>query len=136
MFILSINLNISRRPIGELEWINTAEELLRSQFNRSYRKVISASIDKGNKETEPAVRTFQYDCKSLKKPNMFNTLLKPSTSSSSVCDEIDRYLATDTEAVDDALLWWWERRSMYPSLSQMALDYLSIPGMSVSYLTI
>ena len=61
---------------------------------------------------------------------MFDTLLKHSTSSS-VRDEIDCYLATDTEAVDNALLWWWERRSMYPSLSRMALDYLSIPGMSV-----
>jgi len=65
--------------------------------------------------------------KSSKKPNMFDTLLKPSTSSSNMCDEIDRYLTTDTEEADDVLAWWWERRSMYPSLSRMALDYLSIP---------
>ena len=60
---------------------------------------------------------------------MFDTLLKPAASSKGVGDEIDCYLATDTEEVGNPLLWWWERRSMYPCLSRMALDYLSIPGM-------
>lgn len=68
--------------------------------------------------------------KSSTKPNMFDTLLKPSASSKGVGDEVDRYLATDTEEVANPLLWWWERRSMYPCLSRMALDYLSIPGTS------
>ena len=63
---------------------------------------------------------------------MFDILLKPSASSKGVRDEVDRYLATDKEEVANPLLWWWERRSMYPCLSQMALDYLSIPGSSVS----
>jgi hAT family C-terminal dimerisation region len=59
---------------------------------------------------------------------MFDTLLK--TSSKAVTrDEIDRYLATDTEDVKNVLSWWWERKSLYPCLSRMALDYLSIPGM-------
>ena len=43
-------------------------------------------------------------------------------------DELDRYLGTDTEHVIDALQWWTERRAMYPCLSRMALNYLSIPG--------
>lgn len=59
---------------------------------------------------------------------MFDTLLK--TSSKAVThDEIDRYLTTDTEDVKNVLSWWWERKSLYPCLSRMALDYLSIPGM-------
>lgn len=62
---------------------------------------------------------------------MFDTLLNAPTSSTEVREEIDRYLDTDTDVVDNPLLWWWERRSMYPCLSRMALDYLSIPGMSV-----
>lgn len=61
---------------------------------------------------------------------MFDTLLKPSPSSKGPADELDRYLATDTEEVANPLLWWWEHHSMYPCLSRMALDYLSIPGMS------
>jgi hypothetical protein len=43
-------------------------------------------------------------------------------------DELDRYLSTDPEHVVDVLMWWTERKSMYPRLSRMALDYLSIPG--------
>ena len=64
---------------------------------------------------------------------MFDTLLKPAKSSNELCTEIERYLATDTEVVDDVLVWWWERRSMYPCLSRMGLDYLSIPGMFSDY---
>jgi hypothetical protein len=60
---------------------------------------------------------------------MFDTLLSSSTQSSELRDEIDRYLSTDTEKVTDVLIWWFERRAMYPCLSRMALDYLSIPGM-------
>jgi hypothetical protein len=60
---------------------------------------------------------------------MFDTLLSSSTQSSELCDEIDHYLSTDTEKVTDVLLWWFERCAMYPCLSRMALDYLSIPGM-------
>jgi hypothetical protein len=43
-------------------------------------------------------------------------------------DELDRFLSTDHEYVQDVLMWWFERRHIYPRLSRMALDYLSIPG--------
>jgi hypothetical protein len=49
--------------------------------------------------------------------------------------ELDRYLKTDVEHVEDPLLWWYERRSLYPCLSRMALDYLSMPGKSRSDLS-
>lgn len=41
------------------------------------------------------------------------------------------YLRTDVEDVEDVLLWWYEHRSMYPQLSHMAMDYLTIPGKSI-----
>jgi hypothetical protein len=44
-------------------------------------------------------------------------------------DELERYLDSDPEHVTDVLLWWIERKHMYPTLSCMALDYLTIPGM-------
>jgi hAT family C-terminal dimerisation region len=47
-------------------------------------------------------------------------------------DELDRYLSTDVEHVTDPLAWWYERRTTYPCLSRMALDYLTIPGMYFS----
>ena len=46
-----------------------------------------------------------------------------------LCDELNRYLSTDPEAVEDVLAWWYARRGLFPRLSRMALDYLSIPGM-------
>jgi hypothetical protein len=49
--------------------------------------------------------------------------------------EIDRYLSTDVEDVRDAVMWWSERKSMFPMLSRMALDYLTIPGKSFSPLS-
>lgn len=65
---------------------------------------------------------------------MFDTLLKPAKSTNDIRDEVDRYLATDTEAIDNPITWWCERRSMYPGLSRMALDYLTIPGTSCCFL--
>jgi len=45
-------------------------------------------------------------------------------------DELERYLSTDPEHVEDVLLWWYEHKHMYPCLHQMALNYLTIPGMA------
>ena len=55
--------------------------------------------------------------------SIFDTV--PSTSMS---DELQHYLAADVEDVKDRLKWWHERRRIFPELSRMARDYLSIPG--------
>ena len=65
-----------------------------------------------------------------KKANIFDSLpALAAPKPSELLDELDRYLSTDPEHVPNALSWWHERRQMYPTLSRMALDYLSIPGM-------
>ncbi len=51
--------------------------------------------------------------------------IAPPPSSS---DELQRYLTADIEDVKDALMWWHERCQIFPWLSHMACDYLSIPG--------
>ena len=33
-----------------------------------------------------------------------------------------------TEDVIDGLTWWYERQKIFPQLSRMAYDYLSIPS--------
>lgn len=43
-------------------------------------------------------------------------------------NEIERYLAVPIEDTNDPLVWWADHRALYPRLSHMALDYLSIPG--------
>ena len=42
-------------------------------------------------------------------------------------DELDKYLNSDPEHVVDAIKWWFDRRTIYPHLSRMAMDYLTIP---------
>jgi hypothetical protein len=42
--------------------------------------------------------------------------------------KIDEYLALPIEQVKDALMWWYEKEHVFPKLSRMARDYLSIPG--------
>jgi hypothetical protein len=46
----------------------------------------------------------------------------------SVADEVTLYLSTGPEPIKDVLAWWYEKCTVYPLLSRMALDYLSIPG--------
>ena len=58
--------------------------------------------------------------------DLMDTFEIPQSSSSR--NELDRYLNEDIEDVDDALQWWYNKRSTYPNLWRMATDYLSIPG--------
>ena len=62
--------------------------------------------------------------------NIFNDLptLQPPKATTHH-DKLEKYLSTDCELhVDDGLLWWHEQKHIYPHLSRIALDYLSIPG--------
>ena len=38
-------------------------------------------------------------------------------------------LSQGIKKVRDPIAWWWNHQKVYPWLSAMALDYLSIPGM-------
>jgi hypothetical protein len=45
-------------------------------------------------------------------------------------DELAMYLSTGRDLrIVDGLRWWYEHKHLYPHLSRMAIDYLSIPGM-------
>ena len=63
---------------------------------------------------------------------MFNSLeLFTSTNMDKTKkDKLDRYLMDNTLKVDNPIKWWLIKSSLFPSLSCMALDYLSIPGKS------
>ena len=65
--------------------------------------------------------------------NIFEDLLScsssaPAPSNPALKSELDRYLSSDPETVKDPLLWWVEKKAVYPCLSRMARNYLSIPG--------
>jgi hypothetical protein len=42
--------------------------------------------------------------------------------------ELEEYLQLPVENIKDPLKWWVNNQRVYPNLSLMALDYLSIPG--------
>jgi len=66
---------------------------------------------------------------SIKKHNIFDelpALIAPKIAE--LHDELACYLSTDPKQVKDVLLWWHEHEAMYPCLSHMALNYLTIPG--------
>lgn len=44
-------------------------------------------------------------------------------------NELDDYLSQGIEKVSNPIKWWWDHRKVYPKLSAMAFDYLSVPGM-------
>jgi hAT family C-terminal dimerisation region len=64
--------------------------------------------------------------------NIFDALPSISTPyKASLSEELERYLSAPTEATHDPLLWWVEKRTIYPRLSRMARNYLCIPGESI-----
>jgi hypothetical protein len=104
----------------EPEWIAAAKDIIRTEFDRSY------AAQSGYVEED---QDGDVEMSGKRSENIFDNL--PALSAPrmrELRDELDRYLSTDPEHVVDVLAWWTERKSMYPHLSRMALDYLSIPG--------
>jgi hypothetical protein len=104
----------------EPQWIVAARDIIRTEFNRSYAPQPESVEEDQDGDIEMSRNHTE---------NIFDNL--PALSAPRIRDlhnELDRYLSTDPEHVIDVLMWWTERRSMYPHLSCMVLDYLSIPG--------
>jgi hypothetical protein len=121
----------------EPEWIETAESLVWCEYQAMYCSLEIDTMDKSMEEP-----SLQKTSKSevhhyisstmlkLTKPqhqNIFDSLAtfappKPADLSS----EIDCYLKTDIKNVTDPVQWWYDHRTTYPRLSQMALNYLTI----------
>ena len=64
------------------------------------------------------------------KHNIFDELPSLAPVTPTTKNELERYLQTPVKNVKNALEWWVKNQAVYPHLSWMALDYLSIPGMS------
>ena len=48
-----------------------------------------------------------------------------------IADEYDRFLASPTDpSISNPFSFWISQRSIYPQLSKMAIDILSIPAMT------
>jgi len=112
-------------------WVDTAKEIVREEFAKY--KIPHAT----------ATASVCY-CYSLYAPtNIFNSMQTKLGDDQDGIDffdipmdgiqetnELDEYLSQAIEKVRDPITWWWDHQKVYPWLSAMALDYLSIPGMS------
>ena len=110
----------------EANWISTAERLVQSKFKTSYMAI--QHIDN--------LEDMEDNCNKCanKKSNIFDSLLALAPPKvSNLGSELDHYLSTDMEHVTYAIGWWHECCHTYPSLSHMALNYLTVPGMYLSF---
>ena len=96
------------------------EKLIRNKFEQSYTMHVVDSDIEMLSGTSADVQAAA---------NMFDRLdALPIPQSSDHHTELDCYLTADIEHVTDAIAWWHEHHTIYPCLSRMALDYLSVPG--------
>ncbi|KAF5371119.1 hypothetical protein D9758_004308 [Tetrapyrgos nigripes] len=103
-------------------WIREAERLTRQAYN-AYVPAPSTTSSSIPSTAGPSTITHSND--------FANISVAPSTAVTTR-DELADYLAMPLEKVSDPLLWWWEKRTVFPVLSQMALDYHSVPATSTS----
>ena len=106
-------------------------------FERSYKQEQAcredgptlAMLSKVRAPSSPQNKAIIFWQAPSKPKNMFDNLPSLSTpTQKELLDKLDRYLSTDPEMVEEVLMWWHEHRGMYPCLSHMTLDYLTIPG--------
>jgi len=103
-------------------WITTATAIVCDEFLRAYADLPIADV-----VFYPADMPTKAKCR-----NIFDDL--PSLSApvaSTLNDELQQYLECPVEDVKNASVWWVKNRAVYPRLSRMALNYLSIPATSV-----
>ncbi|PPQ88236.1 hypothetical protein CVT25_005286 [Psilocybe cyanescens] len=118
--------------------IRTATGLSKKTLNRYYKrsdcsKVYCIAMVKFEEPSIALTAQAQKKNASLS-TNIFDTLPAFSAMPSfTEQDELSRYLAEDIIPMkpQDALSWWASKMNIYPRLSRMALDYLSIPATSV-----
>lgn len=107
-----LKLQYFRNQQWEKDWIDEAKRLVRQEYHAHYEN-----------ETPSVERT--QPTKSLS----FGSLSAAVPTHGS---ELEKYLACPPNDIeeDGALTWWMSKKEKYPNLHQMALDYLSIPGLS------
>ncbi|KIK19179.1 hypothetical protein PISMIDRAFT_108170 [Pisolithus microcarpus 441] len=111
----------------EVAWIDGAHDLVRNTYNLSYASCyINNDMD------------LMSDCGASgsegHSTNIFDSL--PSLTKRRPAhggNELNTYLMSSIKDIDpaDALMWWHKQHSLYPHLSCVVLDYLTVPGMHI-----
>ena len=61
----------------------------------------------------------------------FTDFLNVAMDATNNYNKLNEYLSQPLEKVRNPIAWWWKHQAMFPTLSAMAFDYLSTPGMSL-----
>jgi len=108
-----MKLEYFRKQKWEKEWIEQAKILVRDEYIARYEKR-ATSVEPVPERPTTGVMSFGQ--------------LSVGTCPR-VC-ELREYLSLPVEHADEPLKWWMKMERVYPNLHRMALDYLSIPGLS------
>lgn len=111
-------------------WIEEAEKMTHDEYIAKYEAELDTTQ---NSADSVSLTTWFYMLFSLV-PQVsidgFNNFGNLSVKQSPGKGELDEYLRAPVENVPEPLKWWLNNSHIYPNLSRMALDYLSIPGKS------
>ncbi|TFY73500.1 hypothetical protein EWM64_g10512, partial [Hericium alpestre] len=100
----------------EDEWIETAENLVREEYAHHYEHENDA-VESEINDAVPQTADNTFDFGDISVGNEAERI-----------SELEEYLHSPVEKVKDPVQWWFSKRHVYPKLSRMALDYLSIPA--------
>jgi hypothetical protein len=127
-----LKLKYFRQHEWKKEWIEQAERILHEEYAASYEKPAeSGEVSVQSSAVQVCGMTFmrvllfiQIDQGSEGISVFANFSVGTAVTTLS---EVDEYLKCPVENILDPLKWWIDNRQVYPYLSSMALDYLSIP---------
>lgn len=119
------------------EWILEARGIVNKMWNNHYKDIELADVPLPGeaRQLQPVIGThnsfkaWKNQIQDVQDEVSLDTTPVPSSCAG---DEFESWQATDKEGtfVTDPYKYWWDLRSTYPRLSQMALDHLTVPPMS------
>jgi hypothetical protein len=114
----------------QLVWLRSAKDGLREYWGRWY----ASSLNSGPSTSRDEIQSFRRR-PSAPETTQFDDWVQSRFHHLDPGDtELDRYLQLNPaqlQGVHNPLQWWISQRSAFPTLSQLALDILAIPAMSV-----
>lgn len=119
----ALKLEYFRAHDWKREWIRLAEQLVRDEYTKNYQGKAEC-LEENLYEADDKALQSAFDAEFGDFANFTTGIISVPTS------ELDDYLKLPVEKAPDPLKWWHNHRRVYPNLSRMALDYLSIPGES------
>ncbi|KJZ71564.1 hypothetical protein HIM_09033 [Hirsutella minnesotensis 3608] len=124
---------------GNSDWINKAKRIVREIWEREYRDLPIAMDSSADaplpKRPRKYHNPFQAYCERTRPASTSKTLKReaPTAALDRTMDEFELWQSSGEDGdceVTDPIEYWHERKQLYPRLSRMALDFLTVQPMS------